>query len=76
MKFLEEYKKLIEENSSKMGKDAVKEYFSQLKKGSHAGRKFAFIPESYTFKLLELRDRKTPRNKDHGWWGNFGMRIL
>jgi hypothetical protein len=59
-----------------MGKDAVKEYFSQLRKGSHAGRKFAFIPESYTFKLLELRDRKTPRNKDHGWWGNFGMRIL
>jgi hypothetical protein len=71
-----------------MSKDAVKEYFSKLRKGSHSGKKFAFeadipksssettIPEGYTFKLLELRDRKTPRNKNHGWWGNFGMRIL
>ena len=59
-----------------MGKDAVKEYFSQLKKGSHSGKKFAFVAEDYTFKLLELKDRKTPRKSGYGWWANFGMRIL
>ena len=59
-----------------LGKDAVKEYFSQLKKGSHSGKKFAFVAENYTFKLLELKDRKTPRKSGYGWWANFGIRIL
>jgi hypothetical protein len=61
-----------------MAQDAVKEYFSQLKKGSHVGKKFAFVPfqESHTFKLLELKDRKTPRKSGYGWWANFGIRVL
>jgi hypothetical protein len=61
-----------------MAKNAVEQYFSQLKKGSHVGKKFAFLPveESHTFKLLELKDRKTPRKSKYGWWANFGIRII
>jgi hypothetical protein len=61
-----------------MTKEVVSQYFSQLRKGSHAGKKFAFepIPEGYAFKLLELKDRKTPRKSKYGWWANFGMRII
>lgn len=65
-------------NALPMGKEAVKQYFSMLAKGSHKGRKFAFVPKliDENFYVYEMRDRRYPKNPEKDWWNNFGFRIL
>lgn len=60
-----------------MGKEAVSQYFSMLKKGSHSGRKFAFKGKTNeNFRLFEMGQRRTPKNPNGDWWDNFGIRII
>lgn len=59
-----------------MGKKAVSQYFSMLKKGAHSGRKFSFKGKQMeNFEIYEMRDRRYPKNPNGDWWDNFGIRI-
>jgi len=60
-----------------MGKEAVKQYFSFLSKGSHSDRKFSFKPKmDESFVLYEMKDIKYPKYPEKDWWYNFGFRIF
>ena len=58
-----------------MAKKAVEKYFSKLVKGSHAGRKFAFVQENFFLEELSL-DRRYPKYPNENKWKNWGIRVI